>query len=185
MQRLKRISDAAANANSKSAGIVTAKVSVSGSVTSKGGSVNIGGMKLEAKVEVLSATVSVSNKNIAGNISLAKANLTTTLPDNTTAKGTLNILSSTLTVDTKSNATTKTDMASGNVRLEKDNNILSADNQSVGIGVKAGPLQVDASLNVGKLIEYVGGVANFIGTTISSKISEYLPSFNQDQMVNK
>jgi len=57
--------------------------------------------------------------------------------------------------------------------------------KSIGVGAKLGPVVANVELNVVKLTNYVVGMANFVGTVISTKLSEYLPNISQEQILNK
>jgi len=57
--------------------------------------------------------------------------------------------------------------------------------KSIGVGAKLGPVVANVEFNVVKLTNYVVGMANFVGTVISTKLSEYLPNISQEQILNK
>jgi hypothetical protein len=182
-KEFQKITNAASNANSNLVGIASAKVSVSVSAYSVGGSVNVAGAKLGAKVEVANATGAVSTQGASLGVSLFKVEGNASL-SNTSAKVGMSIGNATANIDSKSNVTTEVKATNASAKIETGNNQVNTNFQSVGVGVKFGPIVANVELNVAKLTNYVAGVANFVGTLISAKLSEYLPNISQKEILN-
>jgi len=184
-QDFQKITNAASSANSNLTGIATAKVSVSASAYSVGGSVNVAGTKVGAKVEVASATGTVSTQSASVGFSLFKVEGNASLPNKTSAKVGLSVGNATATMDTKSNITTEVKATNASAKVESGGSQVNTNFESIGVGAKLGPVVANVEVNVVKLANYVVGMANFVGTVISTKLSEYLPNISQEQILNK
>ena len=121
-QDFQKITNAASSANLNLTGIATAKVSVSVSAYSVGGSVNVAGTKVGAKVEVASATGTVSTRSASVGVSLFKVEGNASLPNNTSAKVGLSVGNATATMDTKSNVTTEVKATNASAKIENGGN---------------------------------------------------------------
>ena len=121
-QDFQKITNAASSANLNLTGIATAKVSVSVSAYSVGGSVNVAGTKVGAKVEVASATGTVSTQSASVGVSLFKVEGNASLPNNTSAKVGLSVGNATATMDTKSNVTTEVKATNASAKIENGGN---------------------------------------------------------------